>query len=136
MKIFIDSNIIVDLLAKRELFYQDAVRIFSAKKPIERYASTITVMDTLYILENHYNLKSVKVILQKLLSKLSLIPTYQSAIEKTFESDFKNLEDAAQYFTALEHVGIDYIITRDIKGFANSTIPVLTPTQFILKHIK
>lgn len=136
MKVFIDSNIIVDLLAKREQFYQDAVLIFSATEPIERYASTITIMDTLYILENHYKLKSVKFILQKLLSKLSLIPTFQSAIEKTFESDFKDLEDAAQYFSALEYGGFDYIITRDSKGFAQSSIPVITPTQFVKKHLK
>lgn len=134
MKIFLDTNVIIDLMAKREGFYKEAVTLFDSKQSI--YVSTITILDTLYILENQYKIKDARKILNILISKLSIIPTFETNIKLAFNSAFTDIEDAVQHFTALEYGSIDYIITRDKKGFSKSEIPVLTPIQFIKKHLR
>ena len=134
MKIFLDTNVVIDLLAKRTNFYQDAIILFDSRQSI--FVSTITILDTLYILENQYKIKDARKILNILISKLSILPTFENNIKTAFNSDFSDIEDAVQHFTALEQGNIDYIITRDTKGFSKSKIPVLTPYQFIKKHLK
>lgn len=133
MNLFVDTNVIVDLLAKREAYYRDSIKIFEAD--LQRFTSTISILNTLYIVESQYKLRVAKEILKNLLNEIEVIPVLNSALKKAFNSNFTDVEDGTQYFSALEFGNIDYIITRDLKGFAPSEIPVLSPKQFIKKHL-
>ncbi|MBY0433985.1 MAG: twitching motility protein PilT [Cyclobacteriaceae bacterium] len=52
--------------------------------------------------------------------------------ENNVSSSFRDFEDGLQYFSAVKVVGIEAIITRNIRDFKSSSIPVLTPAQFLL----
>lgn len=78
---------------------------------------------------------SAEVVL-KILNYLEVVPTTKSNLIQALSSAWPDKEDAIQYFSALDEKGFDYILTRDAKGFAQSAIPVLTPTEFVLKHLK
>lgn len=132
-KVFVDTNIIIDLLAERKPFYKEAAVLFTLadKKQLTLYVSALTFANTYYILSQLLKAEKTK----RILRKLKLIVQVLSLNEKIIglslnDNDFKDYEDAIQYFTALEN-GTNVIITRNLKDFQKAKIPVMTPAQFL-----
>ena len=65
-----------------------------------------------------------------LTQQLQIISEDASIVEQAIISDFNDFEDAVQYYAA-KSAGADVIITRNIKDYKESTIPVLTAEQFL-----
>jgi predicted nucleic acid-binding protein len=68
--------------------------------------------------------------LKNLRSLLTVLNVDDLIIQKALDSEFNDFEDAIQYFTAVEN-GMDCIITRNVKDYKKSTIPVYTPTEIL-----
>lgn len=134
MKIlFLDTNIVIDLLAKREPFYQSAAKLFSLadKMKLQLCVSALTFANTNYILLKGRKPEEAKLILRKLKLLVKVIGLDDKIIGLSLnDSDFKDYEDAMQYYSALEN-GVDMIITRNLKDFQKSKIPVLTAEQYL-----
>lgn len=133
IKIFVDTNIILDLLSKREPFYQESADLFSLadKKIIEIYISSLSIANTNYILTRLTDSESSKVILRKLRLIVNILALDDKIIGLTLNDNlFPDFEDGLQYFTAIEN-NIDTIISRNLKDFKAAKIPVLTAKQFI-----
>jgi predicted nucleic acid-binding protein len=136
-KLFIDTNIVIDLLAKRQPFYSEAASIFSLadKGIIELSISALTFANTNYILLKGRKPDEAKSILRKLKLIIKVLPLDDKIIGLALnENLFKDFEDGLQYFTATEN-GQDLIITRNLKDFAKSGIPVMTAEQFLKSGI-
>lgn len=132
-KLFLDTNIVIDLLSQRQPFYQEAADLFSLadKKIIELSVSSLTIANTSYILLKQMNGKKAKAILRKLRLIVKVLPLDDKIIGLALNDEmFTDFEDALQYFTALEN-GKDFIITRNLKDFKNSRIPTITANQFM-----
>ncbi len=129
--IFIDTNIVLDLLQKRENFYEEAQTLFTLAdtKQVKLYISALTVANTHYILA-----KTLKIEARKVLSKfkvlVEILPINDKILSASLISNFSDFEDAIQYYTALEN-NIGLIITRNKKDFKNSSIPVLTAKEYL-----
>jgi hypothetical protein len=66
------------------------------------------------------------------LSKLGIILKVDDrTIRNAITSGFRNFEDSIQYFCALESRKIDVIITRNIKNYRSSELPVMSPGDFL-----
>jgi predicted nucleic acid-binding protein len=131
--LFLDTNIVIDLLAKREPFYQPAAKLFSLadKMKLQLCVSALTFANTNYILLKEMKLDEAKLILRKLKLLVKVISLDDKIIGISLnDSDFKDYEDALQYYSALEN-GDDMIITRNLKDFQKSKIPVLTAEQYL-----
>jgi predicted nucleic acid-binding protein len=132
-RIFVDANIILDLLSKREPFYQESADLFSLadKKVIEIYISSLSIANTNYTLTRLTNSENAKVILRKLQLIVNILALDDKIIGLSLnDNSFPDFEDGLQYFTAIEN-NIDTIITRNLKDFKAAKIPVLTAKQFI-----
>ena len=132
-KVFIDTNIVIDLLSKREPFFEEAAELFSLadKQKIELSISTLTIANTSYTLLRHLDSQKVKSILRKLRLILKLLPLDEKIVGLALNDEsFRDFEDALQYFTALEN-GNELIITRNLKDYKNSKLPTMTARQFI-----
>lgn len=132
-RIFVDTNIILDLLSKREPFYQESADLFSLadKKIIEIYISSLSIANTNYTLTRLTNSENAKVILRKLRLIVNILALDDKIIGLGLnDNSFSDFEDGLQYFTAIEN-NIDTIITRNLKDFKAAKIPVLTAKQFI-----
>ena len=133
MKVFIDTNIILDLIihARRDSVY--ALKIFKAaeKGKIRIFTSAIAIADCLYILKATYLVKQPELHLSPLFKYLKITPTSHSSIVKALSSNFKDKEDAIQHFTAMEASNIDYLITRDKSGYVSSKIKIINPVDFV-----
>ncbi len=132
-KLFIDTNIIIDLLAKREPFYDEAAMLFTLadKRKVSLSVSALTFANTNYILLQSKKPEEAKLILRKLKLLVQVLPLDEKIVGLSLnDNDFKDYEDALQYFTALEN-GVDVIITRNLKDFQKARLPVMTPAQFL-----
>jgi predicted nucleic acid-binding protein len=131
--LFIDTNIVIDLLAKREPFYDEAALLFTLadKQKIRLSVSALTFTNTNYILLQSKKPEEAKLILRKLKLIVKVLSLDEKIVGLSLnDNDFKDFEDALQYFTALEN-GIDTIITRNLKDFQKAKLPVMTAAQFI-----
>ncbi len=126
-RLLVDTNIVLDLLAERKEFLVEAQELFtlSDKKKLKLYVSSLTFANTYYILSQKLKLSNARKILRKFKVLVEVLPMDDKIIDLSLESDFKDFEDAIQYHTAMEN-GINIIITRNLKDFKISKIPVLT----------
>ena len=132
-KIFIDTNIVLDLLAHREPFYDEAANLFSLadKKIIELSISSLTIANTSYTLLRQTNSKKAKEILRKLRLIVRILPLDDKIIGLALNDDsFSDFEDGFQYFTGIEN-DQEIIITRNLRDFKASLLPVMTARQFV-----
>lgn len=132
MKIFIDSDIILDLFAKREPYYEHAAKLFSLidNGKIKGFVSSLIFSNLFYILSRLKSKSQARNILLKLKVLVSILPVDEKIIELALASNFKDFEDAIQYYVAKEH-NISTLITRNIKDYKNAEIIVLTAEDFI-----
>ncbi|HEY3390537.1 MAG TPA: PIN domain-containing protein [Prolixibacteraceae bacterium] len=130
--LLIDTNIILDLLAKRYPFYDFAAEIFSLAdtKKVELYTSSISIINTNYILAKILSEKEAREILRKFRILVKVLPCDEKIIDLGLNSSFKDYEDSVQYFTAIENQ-MDSIITRNVKDFKSSKIPIMTAEEFL-----
>lgn len=131
MKIFIDTNIIVDLLANRPPFSKFAIEIFSMaeKNKIELFTSSHSIATTHYLLKKYVDERKLRDILYNLLDFVTVISIDVEVIKKGLKSNIKDFEDALQIVSANKIENVDYIVTRNIKDFKNSNITVLAPEE-------
>ena len=131
-RILVDTNIVLDLLAKRQEFFIEAQELFtlSDKKELKLYVSSLTFANTYYILSQKMKLGNARKILRKFKVLVEILPMDDKIIDLSLESDFKDFEDAIQYHTAIENE-VNIIITRNLKDFKTAKIPVLTAKDYI-----
>jgi len=132
-KIFIDTNIVIDLLSRREPFFDEAATLFSFadKQQIELSVSSLTIANTSYVLMKQLDSAKAKSILRKLKLIVSILPLDDKIIGLALNDEsFTDFEDGLQYFTAIENRQ-ELIITRNLKDFKNSKLPTMSAKQFI-----
>lgn len=131
-KVFLDTNIVIDFLGERENFYEPAGKILTLadKKKIKVFTSPSSISNTYYLLAKYENAKNAleKIRKFKLICSISLMD--DEVIEKAINSDFKDFEDAMQYFSAIA-TNCDLIVTRNEKDFKNALIPVMNAESYL-----
>ncbi|MES2446942.1 MAG: PIN domain-containing protein [Bacteroidota bacterium] len=132
-RVFVDTNIIVDLIADRKPFSKFALEIFSKaeENKIELFTSSHCVATAHYLLKKHIEEQKLRQILDAFLDYIKVIAVDQDIIRKSLKSAHKDFEDAVQIFCAHKVELIDCIVTRNIKDFKLSEIPVFTPDELV-----
>lgn len=135
MKVFIDTNIFLDLFLDREKFADAAESLLleCERGRIEGVTSASNVINIYYLVNQQKIKAEAKRIIRKLLNFVSVPATHHKDLLLAMESEFSDFEDAVQYFTALNVVGLNYIITRNKKDYKTSSIEVLTAEEFVDK---
>jgi predicted nucleic acid-binding protein len=133
-KLLVDTNIVIDLLSKREEFFQEAQELFTLadNRQVDLFVSALTFANTHYLLSKYQKLDDARKILIKFKVLVKVAHLDDKIVELALVSDFKDFEDALQYNTALEN-GIDVIITRNKKDFKNSKLPIMNAREYLKK---
>ncbi len=131
-KILVDTNIVLDLLGKREKFLPEAQELFtkSDKNEVKLYVSALTFANTYYILSQQMKMQNVRKVLRKFKVLVKVLPMDEKIIDLALESDFKDFEDAIQYHSAIEN-DVNIIITRNIKDYKSAKLPVFTAKEYV-----
>jgi len=133
MKVFIDTNIALDVLLERDPFYKESFIIFQLadQERIIGYLSATSITDIFYLLRKAKQ-SSIEVypIIDELVSLFSVVPVSDTTISSALKLRWKDFEDAVQFVVAKEN-NVECIITRNKSDYQNSDIPCMSPTDFI-----
>jgi predicted nucleic acid-binding protein len=132
MRVFIDTNVLLDVLAKREPFYADAARIWTLAElgKIEAMVSAISFNNVYYVVRRVSNRKSAEQALQLIRNAFTPVALSVQILSQAIDAGFKDFEDAIQFHSAV-HADAECLITRDADHFPATDIPVLSPTGFL-----
>jgi predicted nucleic acid-binding protein len=133
-KLLVDTNIVLDLLANREPFNKSAEKVFSLadKKKLELFISALTFANTNYVLSRLKSAKEAREILRRFRVLVKVVPLDDKIIDLALnDNSFGDFEDGLQYYSGIEN-DIDIIITRDLKDFKASKIPVMTSDEYLI----
>lgn len=134
-KIFLDTNIIVDLIADRKPFSKYSIEIFkkAEEKKIKLFTSSHSIATTHYLLKKYLEEKILRDVLYNLLDYVTVIAVDTDVLKKGLRSKHKDFEDSIQILCASTIEKIDCIVTRNTKDFRDSEILVLTPDELSLR---
>lgn len=133
MKVLLDTCVVVDVLQKREPFYQNAMDIFLSisNRELEGVLTAKSLTDIYYIIRRSiHNEMETRKYLNTLFVLFNVEDTFSIDCQLALQSKMKDYEDAIMVETALR-IGVDCIVTRNIKDYELSTIPVLSPEQLL-----
>lgn len=130
--LFIDTDVILDLLTERAPHFDAALDLFLRiqAKQVSAFTSPVVMANLFYILNRHFDRTTALQSLLKLKSLITVLNCGDRVIDQALLSDFRDFEDAIQYYTALEG-NIDILITRNIKDYKTAGIQIYTPVTYI-----
>ncbi|MFC1239186.1 type II toxin-antitoxin system VapC family toxin [Treponema vincentii] len=131
-KIFVDSDIVLDVLCKRDPYYEYAAKVFSLAdmKKLTVYTTSLVVANVYYILRKAIGIEKSKEALRKLRLLVKIISVEEREVDLALNSSFSDFEDALQYYTAVKH-SMETLLTRNIKDYKEKDLIIQTPEQFI-----
>jgi len=137
INLFIDTDIIVDFLIDRKPFSREAAIIFTLidQKKLKGYVSSLTYSNLFYVLRKIEPQKKVISKLDSLSKLLTVLKVDDQNIRDAIDSGFPDFEDSIQYYCALDCKKVEAIITRNIKDYKNSSLPVMTPGDFLKSSV-
>ena len=132
MRAFIDTNVIVDVVAKREPFFADsqAVLALCATGDLEGVVSDLTFCNVAYVLRKSLGSAQLRNGLRVLKNHLTVVPVGEAAIAAALRNEMTDFEDAVQ-LEAARASRVDVIVTRNVRHFNNSPIRVCTPSELL-----
>ena len=132
MKLFLDTNILIDKLANRQPFVEDVKELCVAKffGDVELYVSVLSFLDALRVLKKYATLADLKQRCFDSLNFFEVVEIDQTSLLSALQSDCANVENYMISKSAT-NVGADYLITRDFEGFRESKVQAISPKNFI-----
>ena len=133
--IFLDTDILLDIFAKREPFYEDSASVLSLieERHIIGCTSALIFANLYYILRKLRSREAAITYLRKLQTLVTVLAVDTHSIDFALHSTFTDFEDAIQYHTAIQHQ-IAYLITRNISDYQSAEktkFTVCTPVNFL-----
>lgn len=131
--LFVDTNIIIDVLGNRQPFNESAAKLFdlAEKGKISLMISALSYSNIYYIIKKTCSHKQMISLLKDLEALTETLDVTKEIISKSLTSDFKDFEDSIQYNTALANKKISAIVTRNVKDYKDSKLTVLTPDEVL-----
>lgn len=133
MKILIDTNVILDVLLKREPFYHDGAKILNLAKrdDIALFVSASAITDIYYIANQTLrNKMEIKTLLSNLLKVVSVASVSEDMIKNALELPWKDFEDSVQYSVAVLQK-MEGIVTRNVNDYKEAEIDIWTPEELL-----
>ena len=128
---FLDTNVVIDVLADRKPFSDTAAKLFdyAERGKINLYISALSYSNIYYIVKKICSHKEMIFLLRDLEAVTVTLDVTRQIITDSLNSNFKDFEDSIQYHTALSNKKIEAIITRNPRDFKNNDIAVFTPEE-------
>ena len=132
-RIFIDTNILIDFLARRGQFFHPAWGVISRSMRGDTIlVSALSFATASYIMTTHHKMSNEAVVrlFENFVKICQITPIDSQTINESIASEFGDFEDAMQYYSALREKA-DIIITRNKDDYEAAHIPVYEPQEFL-----
>lgn len=132
IKVLVDTDVILDLLAERHPHYIHAAKLFHLAQlgEVELYVSAISFATLFYLLNKQLNRNKAIEVIANLKTIVKVASVTDTTIEKAILSGFKDFEDAIQYFSGEENAA-SIIVTRNGKDYKSAKLPIMTAEAFL-----
>lgn len=132
MKFFLDTNVAIDYLAKRQPFAEDANRMITlcCQRGDELCMSALSFTTVYYVLKKQYGHKQLLVLLSELNNLFTVCAVDGQIMQQALISEFTDFEDAVQCYTA-SACNASVIVTRNVKDFSHSPLLAKTPAEIL-----
>ena len=130
--ILIDLNIILDILQKREPFFEASAGLLAAVETgqVEGYVAAHSITTLFYLIQKGRSAADARAMITNLLQLIKILPVDQGTIEQALNLDYRDFEDAVQMICAIQNK-MNILITRNIKDFQPALLPVMQPADFL-----
>ncbi|GHV74069.1 PIN domain-containing protein [Spirochaetia bacterium] len=131
-KLFIDSDIILDVLMEREQFYESAAGIFDLgiAKEVNLFTTAVVLANVFYFIRKKYGIENSKELLRRLRLFINILSIEEKIVDLALNSKFGDFEDGLQYFSGKEH-SIGVLITRNVRDYKEKDIPIQTADEYM-----
>lgn len=132
MKVLIDTNVVLDVLYKREGFYEDSLKIWKLceTRKIDGYISALSIPNIVYILRRELDPEKTLEVINNINLVFKIYDLKSEIIMQAAEKKTKDYEDALQMVTA-QKLKASFIVTRNIKDFTGSKIIAVKPSELL-----
>jgi predicted nucleic acid-binding protein len=132
MRVFVDTNVVIDVLVQRQPFYEDSARVWAAAElgACQGHVAAITFDNVFYILRKQIGAPRARELMRATRQVFSVVPVDAKVIDEALGSDISDFEDAIQYVCA-RRSRARYIVTRDPKHFPRGETKVVSPGEFL-----
>lgn len=135
IKIYIDTNIYLNSILDRDKKISKEVLSFLSEVDVALFFNDLSIINIHYIIRKHFDREYIKNELKTIQNEHNLVSIDKEIIEDALDSEFKDFEDAVQYYCA-KRVGAELIITDNIKDYKYSTIRVISAKDFYGEFIE
>jgi predicted nucleic acid-binding protein len=131
--IFLDTNVLMDILANRQPFYKSSSEIYKLGlgEKVNFFTSSNTISTLHYLLKKFTSEENIRQSLEEIINVVSIISVDINIIKKSLKSNHKDFEDAIQIVSAQSIKDMYCIVTRDLKHYKHAEINVMTPDDFL-----
>lgn len=130
--VLIDLNIILDVLQKREPFFEASAQLLAAAETgqLSGFVAANSITTLFYLIQKDKSAADARAIITNLLQFLEIIPVQQNTIEQALNLDYRDFEDAVQMISAVQ-AKVDCLVTRNPKDYQPDLLPVMQPIEFL-----
>jgi len=132
LKILFDLNVILDVLRRREPFYDMSARVLASAEIdlVEGWVAAHSLTTLFYLLAKYQSVAQARVTLTDLLTFLDVATVDQAVIEQALNLPYADFEDAVQMMAAVKS-GAEYIVTRNVRDYKAGPLQVLQPAELL-----
>ena len=132
MKAFVDTNVLLDVLLKRQGLVEASAAVWSrvAGKQLRGWISAISINNVYYITRKAAGADAAREAVLTVRETFDVVPLDLGVVDAALAAAMADFEDAIQYASALQ-AGAQCMVTRNTRDFPSTGIPVLTPEQFL-----
>jgi len=131
-KVFVDTNVLIDVLARREPFYADSARVWTLAEQgqVAGFISVISFNNIYYVVRRLRTRRVAERMMILLRDTFTPVVLDKQILDQAIDGGFKDLEDAIQYFSAVR-AEVDCLVSRDMRAFPKSDLLVVTPHELL-----
>jgi predicted nucleic acid-binding protein len=131
-RIFVDADVILDLLLAREPFFGAATHLFLLLQDgrVEGFTSPVVFANLFYMLRQGMPVSEAFAALRKLRLLLGVLAVNEKVVDRALASSLGDFEDAMQYCTAVAHK-LDAVVTRNKRGYRDPELPILDAAECV-----
>ena len=132
LKVLIDLNIVLDVLQRREPFYDMSARVLAAAETgrVEGWIAAHSLTTLFYLLARYQSAEQARVALTDVLTFLSVAAVDHDVIEQALNLPYPDFEDAVQMMAAVRS-GVQYLATRNVRDYGRGPLPALQPVELL-----
>lgn len=136
MILFFDTNVVLDVMAYRQPFYDASAKAwaFAETQRVRGFVSAVSLTTIYYLVRRMRSRAEASQSLHTIRRIVGLAACDASVIHQAIDADLPDFEDAVQYFSALA-IGADVLVTRNIDHFPTGSVMIMSPKALIASGI-